>query len=52
MNKTEQVNYLLESIENLIDAKANIADGGPNPVYQARADIREALAILLDVEIN
>ncbi len=48
MEKNEKIDYLLKAIEDLIDAKANTENGGFTPVYQARADVREALELILE----
>jgi hypothetical protein len=44
----ENIEDLIRAIESLIDAKADVANGGYNPIYQARADMREALTLLLE----
>lgn len=51
--KQETIAYLLQSIENLIDSKIFHQHEGDNwsqEINQARADIRENLCLLFDVE--
>lgn len=52
MKKSEAISYLAEAIEEMIDAKINLADGGYKPLEQSRANVREALGILLDIEVK
>jgi hypothetical protein len=58
MNLNEQIDYLAESIEYLIDAKIAYHESGHSNkgiiqgIEEKRADIREALAILLNIEHN
>lgn len=53
-NPQEIIDNMVAAIENMIDAKLLVNAGNEyhyHGVYQARADIRESLA-LLNVEIN
>lgn len=55
MNKAEHIEELVEAIDDLIDVKISVSQGNDNvykKLYDARANIRERLALLLDIEIN
>jgi len=54
MEKEELIDNLVDSIDYLIDAKIQVNAGKDRwkDVYQARADIREIVAVLLDVELK
>lgn len=48
MSREEKIDYLVESIENLIDAKCYARENDYwKPLYDARADIKEALEFLI-----
>lgn len=50
------IENLTAAIENMIDAKINLSKVktglAEHGLYQARADIKESLALLLDVELK
>ncbi len=50
-DKSAEIDLLTRAIEDLIDTKLN-KDGAYLKLFQARADIKEALALLLDVEYH
>jgi hypothetical protein len=54
MNKQEIIENLAAAIENMIDAKSAQVktDLIQNKLYQSRTDVKECLALLLDVEMN
>lgn len=53
MNNGEQIDYLVQSIENLIDAKFLLENGGNyKRLSQARLDVRVAIAILFNIDLK